>query len=201
VEYSLTFFILLTAYFLGSIPFGLIITRAAGLGDIRKVGSGNIGATNVMRTGRKFLGINTLILDAVKGMLAVELAKHMELDPLWIYASAMAAVLGHVFPVWLKFKGGKGVATALGVTFALNPMIGFTFCAFWLIAFLITRYVSVASIEALWACLLIPLIHLDIAGIIFYALLAGLITWTHRGNIKRIREGTESSFFKKKDNA
>jgi glycerol-3-phosphate acyltransferase PlsY len=195
----MTIAVLIVAYLLGSIPFGLIITRVAGMGDIRQMGSGNIGATNVMRTGRKFLGINTLILDAVKGALAVEIAKHMEVSNLAVYASAMAAVLGHVFPVWLKFKGGKGVATALGVTFAINPMIGFVFCAFWLIAFLLTRFVSVASIEALWGCLLIPIIHIDIPAVIFHVLLAGLITYTHRGNIKRLREGTESSFFKKKE--
>jgi len=187
---------LLIAYFLGSIPFGLVITRLAGLGDIRTIGSGNIGATNVMRTGHKLLGINTLVLDAVKGVLAVEIAKEFGLSPEWIYACALACVLGHVFPLWLKFKGGKGVATALGVIFALSLTAGIVFCVFWLIGYFWTKIVSVASLEAIW--LIIPFNTNHVEDLFFYLLLAILISYTHRANIKRLKEGTESSFRKEK---
>jgi glycerol-3-phosphate acyltransferase PlsY len=191
-------FLLTTSYLLGSIPFGLLLTRAAGLGDVRSIGSGTIGATNVMRTGNKKLGIATLLLDAGKGFLAVWIAKHFGLEGMWLYAAALAAVLGHVFPVWLKFKGGKGVATAIGVVFALNPWIGLWICGCWLIGLLGTRYVSFASIECLWSVMIIMAVLRDLHGIVFYILLAALITWTHRTNIKRIRSGTEPKIGKKK---
>ncbi len=190
--------ILIIAYLLGSIPFGLLLVRAAGLGDVRSIGSGNIGATNVMRTGNKKLGIATLLLDAGKGFLAVWIAKHFGLEGMWLYAAAFIAVLGHVFPVWLKFKGGKGVATAFGVIFALDIGLGATLCIFWLIELLITRMVSVASIGAFWSLLIAPLIAGNAEMLLFIVALAILITWKHRANMQRIRAGTEPKIGKKK---
>jgi len=189
---------LLLAYFLGSIPFGLLLTRAAGLGDIRNIGSGNIGATNVMRSGNKKLGIATLFLDAGKGALPVLLAKHNLIAAPEIYLVALAAVLGHVFSLWLKFKGGKGVATAIGTIFAIDASVGVIFCLLWLTGLLFVRYVSLASIESFWLLALMPLLKGNLEGFLFMLSLAILITWTHRANIKRLRAGTEPRFGKKK---
>lgn len=188
---------LLLAYLLGSIPFGLILTRMAGLGDIRQLGSGNIGATNVMRTGRKKLGIATLLLDAGKGWLAVMLAVDMGADDRLVFAAAAAAVLGHVFSVWLKFKGGKGVATALGALFALYIYVGLVVCLAWLVIFFAFRYVSLASIGCFWVVAIGSLPTGDHLGQLFLFFLAALITWTHRSNIARLRAGTENRFGKK----
>jgi glycerol-3-phosphate acyltransferase PlsY len=183
------------AYFLGSVPFGLLLVRMAGLGDIRESGSGNIGATNVMRSGNKKLGIATLLLDMGKGVLAVVIARHIGLEQPWLYVATFAAVLGHVFPLWLKFKGGKGVATAFGVLWALSPLSGMVFSIGWLIDFAFVRIVSVASITAIWLVVPFNLNHLhDLA---FHLALALLITWTHRGNLARLRAGTEPSLRKK----
>ncbi len=189
---------LLLAYLVGSIPFGLLLTKYAGMGDIRTIGSGNIGATNVMRTGNKKLGVATLLLDAGKGFLAVWLVG-AGWSWIWynlLYCAALAAVLGHIFPIWLKFKGGKGVATAIGAIFALHWMPGLMLCGVWLLVFALTRYASLASIIALWAMPLGALYH-DRSPV-FYVLLALLITWTHRENIKRLINGTERSFRKDK---
>ena len=194
----MTIFIIAISYLLGSIPFGLLLVRAAGLGDVRAIGSGNIGATNVMRTGNKKLGIATLLLDAGKGFLAVWIAKQYGLEDVWLYAVALTAVLGHVFPIWLKFKGGKGVATAFGVIFAIDAGLGVTLCIFWLIELLIARMVSVASIGAFWSLLIAPLIAGNAEMLVFILLLAILITWKHRANIQRIRAGTEPKVGKKK---
>lgn len=185
------------AYLLGSIPFGLLLTRLAGLGDIRATGSGNIGATNVMRR-NKWLGIVTLLLDGGKGFLAVWLAQQWQES---IYLAGAAAVLGHVFPVWLKFKGGKGVATALGVIFALQPIIGLVFCGFWLVMLLVKGYVSAASIGAMWfigaVAPAITTYEKLFSQFWFYLPLALLITWTHRANIVRLKAGTEPKFGRK----
>ncbi len=202
--------VFIIAYLLGSIPFGLLLTKYAGLGDIRKVGSGNIGATNVMRTGNKKLGIATLLLDAGKGFAAVWLALSVlseSLNPyLYGLIAGLLTVLGHVFPVWLKFRGGKGVATAIGITFAFAWQLGAIMCAVWLLAFAVSRMASVASLAGIWA---LPLflfiasdvlhympIPLEITGV--YTALALLITWTHRENIKRLIAGTERGFRKEK---
>lgn len=182
---------LIIAYFLGSIPFGLLLTRAAGLGDIRTIGSGNIGATNVMRTGNKKLGIATLLLDVCKGMIPVLIAKQFGVIAPALYLVAFAAVLGHVFSVWLKFKGGKGVATAIGVLFGLGAGPGILVCIVWLIAYFSTRFVSLASITAFWVLLIDPIINGNAEGTLFVFALAALITWTHRANIQRLRAGTE----------
>ena len=182
------------AYLLGSIPFGLLLTRAAGIGDIRTMGSGNIGATNVMRTGNKKLGIATLLLDALKGMLPVVIARHFGAEGDMLYAVAMAAVLGHVFPVWLKFKGGKGVATALGALFGLHVGLGITACLLWLVEFKLTKYVSVASIGCFWLLALVPLFMGNGSALVFCLLLAALITFTHRSNLARLKAGNEPRY-------
>ena len=142
------------AYFLGSLPFGLMLTRLAGLGDIRQIGSGNIGATNVMRTGHKFLGILTLFLDAGKGALAVIGVNYLYPND-FIPLAALFAMLGHIFPVWLRFRGGKGVAVAIGIFYALNPMLGAAVCGVWLLVFLVTRVSSLASLLSIgWSAVI-----------------------------------------------
>lgn len=184
-------------YLLGSIPFGLLLTRAVGI-DIRSIGSGNIGATNVLRTGNRWLAAGTLILDAGKGALAVLLVRAY-LTPgetgsaadLLVYGAAVAAFLGHVFPVWLGFKGGKGVATYIGVLLALNWIVGLIFCATWLLI-AVTRKIS--SLAALTAAATAPLFAygLDSLNLAFAASLLSLILfWRHTENIKRLMAGTE----------
>jgi len=196
-----TYFTLVTVvtlgfgYLLGSIPFGLILTRMAGLGDVRKIGSGNIGATNVLRTGHKGLAAATLLLDALKGTAAVLIAHHFGAQQgVAILASLVAglgAFLGHLFPVWLKFKGGKGVATYIGVLLGAVWQGAALFCGIWLIVALATRY---SSLSALFASLVTP-IALYVMGEVPAALLSGLMTifllWKHRANIERLTKGEE----------
>ncbi len=184
------------AYLLGSIPFGLLVTRAAGLGDVRKVGSGNIGATNVLRTGHKGLAALTLLLDFGKGFAAVILARllyHCDYPTL----AGLFAVIGHVFPVWLRFKGGKGVATAIGVLFALNPLLAGIVCLTWLALFAATRFSSLSSITSIGISGVIAyLLHDEMTSMLCLAL-AALIVFTHRANIQRLLAGTEPAFRKK----
>ncbi|MGV1917133.1 glycerol-3-phosphate 1-O-acyltransferase PlsY [Rhizobium sp. 22-785-1] len=183
-------------YLLGSIPFGLLLTRAAGLGDVRQIGSGNIGATNVLRTGNKKLAAATLLCDALKGTAAVLIA-----NALWGYEASLVAgffaFLGHLFPVWLGFKGGKGVATYIGVLLGAAPLIMLAFAAIWLITAFVTKY---SSLSALVAMLIIPIV-LWILGPEKTALLVtvlSIISWyMHRENIKRLLAGTESKIGKK----
>jgi acyl phosphate:glycerol-3-phosphate acyltransferase len=179
------------AYLLGSIPFGLLLTRIAGLGDIRRIGSGNIGATNVLRTGRKGLAALTLALDFGKGVAAVLIADNFGPD-MAIFA-AFGVVLGHMFPVWLRFKGGKAVATAGGVLTALSWPLGLAAFATWLVVAAIFRY---SSLAALVACVLAPaydflltrrIDHTEIVGLI-----ALLVILRHRANIARLLRGEES---------
>jgi glycerol-3-phosphate acyltransferase PlsY len=177
-------------YLLGSIPFGLILTRMAGLGDVRKIGSGNIGATNVLRTGNKKLAAATLLLDALKGTAAAAIASLWGVEA--GIAAGLAAFLGHLYPVWLSFKGGKGVATYIGVLLGLAPVMVLVFGAIWLAVARITRY---SSLSALVATVVVP-IALYVAG---YGKVAGLfavmtaVTWIkHRANIQRLLNGTES---------
>ena len=188
--------ILLLAYFLGSIPFGLIITRLAGIGDIRSIGSGNIGATNVMRTGKKSLGVLTLLLDAIKGAMAVLIAKDFGNADLSLLAGFIA-VIGHVFPIWLRFKGGKGVATAIGVLFGVNVLLGAATCAIWLLVFL---YIRISSIAALLSITLsaVPayLLGQEYTSLLCLTLTV-LIIYTHRTNIQRLIDGTEHVFKEK----
>lgn len=178
------------AYLLGSIPFGFLLTRGAGAGDIRKIGSGNIGATNVLRTGRKDLAAATLLLDALKGTLAV-LAGGW-LAPGAGLIAAIGAFVGHIAPVWLGFRGGKGVATYLGALFALHWPTGLGFCAFWLLAAVVWRF---SSLSALLASLASPLVLLSFGHPAEAAVVAGmtmLLWWKHRENIARLLAGAES---------
>ena len=177
-------------YLLGSIPFGLLLTRAAGLGDIRKVGSGNIGATNVLRTGNKGLAAATLLLDAVKGVVAVLAVAW--LGPLMAIAAALGAVLGHMFPVWLSFRGGKGVATTLGVMWGLAWPIGAVACATWLLLALLFRYSSLAALIAVAAGAVAAWFVLGTAGAIVVTLLVPLVWMRHHENIARLLAGTET---------
>jgi len=176
-------------YALGSIPFGLIFTRLAGLGDVRAIGSGNIGATNVLRTGRKGLAAATLLGDALKGTAAVLIALRFNLEP--ALAAGLGAFLGHLFPVWLGFKGGKGVATFLGVLLALSPVGLAAFAAIWLGLAFGLRYSSLAALAAS-AATPVVLWALGQPGVAWlFLLLAALLWWKHAPNIRRLLAGTE----------
>ncbi len=186
------------SYLLGSIPFGYLLVRFVRHEDIRAVGSGNIGATNVIRSGAKGLGIATLLLDLLKGFVAVLLARHIAPANYDLaVGAAIAAVLGHVFPVWLRFRGGKGVATALGVFLALVPLAALVSLSVFLVIVLLSRYVSLASIIAaavmpIAGILLAPVRSpLAIVGFLF---LAALIIVKHHANIRRLLAGTENRF-------
>ena len=181
--------VIVISYFLGSIPFGLILTKLFLKKDIREIGSGNIGATNVLRSGNKLIGYLTLVLDILKAIIPVIYIKfnHPEL----IYISSLSVFLGHVFPLWLKFKGGKGVATYVGILFSINFIYGFIFCISWLITFFLSKY---SSLSSLIASLLVPVCLFFVNGeqIIFYVILFVLIFYTHRKNIKRLKNKEES---------
>lgn len=181
---------LLFGYLLGSIPFGLILTRMAGLGDVRRIGSGNIGATNVLRTGNRKLAAATLLLDALKGTAAAAIASRWGIEA--GIAAGFAAFLGHLYPVWLGFKGGKGIATYIGVLLGLVPIMVLLFGAVWLAMAKISRY---SSLSALVATLVVPVVLLVSGygkiGLVFAVMT--LITWIkHRANIQRLLAGTES---------
>jgi len=177
------------SYLFGSIPFGLLLTNLFLKKDIREIGSGNIGATNALRAGNKFIGCTTLLLDIFKAVLPVVYVKLNYPD--FVYISSLSVFLGHVFPLWLKFKGGKGVATYVGILFSLNFIYGLVFGITWIIIFLISRY---SSLSSLIASLSIP-ICLFISGknqIIFFVIMFVLIFYTHRENIKRLKNKEES---------
>jgi glycerol-3-phosphate acyltransferase PlsY len=177
-------------YLCGSIPFGLLLTRWAGLGDIRTIGSGNIGATNVLRTGHKGLAVGTLALDALKGFVPVVLAGAHG-GPDLAFVAGLAALVGHMFPVWLGFRGGKGVATAAGVLFGTAWWVALACAAVWLGMAAATR---ISSLSALTACAVAPLVALtggDPRMALFLLPLAALIAWKHRANIRRLVAGTE----------
>ena len=180
------------AYLLGSIPFGLILTRLAGAGDIRQVGSGNIGATNVLRTGNKKLAIATLILDAGKGAAAVLLATYLTSNAITALA-AVLVVLGHCFPVWLKFKGGKGVATSLAALATLDIYIGGLFVSVWLITAFVSRYSSLSALLSMLACVGAGFIVFDDIMTQVAILLLGALVWSrHHANIGRLLTGKET---------
>jgi glycerol-3-phosphate acyltransferase PlsY len=182
------FAVVISCYLLGSIPFGLLLTRAAGLGDIRAIGSGNIGATNVLRTGSKKLAAATLFLDGLKGAVAVLLAQHFAQAPI---LGGLAAFLGHLFPVWLKFKGGKGVATGLGVFLGGCFPLGVIACAAWLLAAFLLRFSSAAALAA-FAVAPFAALALGHEAFALLALLIGaMVYWKHSANIARLRLGTE----------
>ncbi len=177
-------------YLLGSIPFGLILTRMAGLGDVRQIGSGNIGATNVLRTGNKKLAAATLLLDALKGTAAAAIASRWGLEA--GIAAGFAAFLGHLFPAWLGFKGGKGVATYLGVLLGLVPIVLAVFAAIWLAVAFISRY---SSLAALVAMLVVPVVLWFLGNeevALLFAVMSAISWWKHRANIARLINGTES---------
>ncbi|MEE4450082.1 glycerol-3-phosphate 1-O-acyltransferase PlsY [Novosphingobium resinovorum] len=176
-------------YLLGSVPFGLILTRATGAGDLRAIGSGNIGATNVLRTGRKGLAAATLLLDLLKGLAAVLIAAHVW--PEWAPLAALGAFLGHCFPVWLKFRGGKGVATTAGVAFGLAWPVGLAYAVTWIGLLAIVRISSVAGMTAaVVAPLAAFVLGYPEAGLVL-AVIAALVLFLHRENIARLRAGTE----------
>ncbi len=182
---------LIVGYALGSIPFGLLLTKVAGAGDIRSVGSGNIGATNVLRTGRKGLAAGTLLGDMLKGTAAVLLMRWWAGADAGLLA-ALGAVLGHIFPVWLKFKGGKGVATYIGVLLAVSWISAAIFGVAWGLVAWLTRY---SSLSALVACALAPVALAFLAGgkaALLFAALSALVWFMHRANIQRLLSGTES---------
>ncbi len=183
------------AYFLGSIPFGLLLTRAAGLGDIRAIGSGNIGATNVLRTGRRGLAAMTVLLDGGKGALAVYLASLSGPEPAAI--AAICSVAGHLFPVWLKFKGGKGVATALGVWLAYVPFIGLACCGAWLLTAILLRYSSLAALVALSVAPALAFWFVGPLEGVVGMILAMAVFVSHDANIRRLIKGEEPKIGRK----
>lgn len=212
-------------YLLGSIPFGLVLTKLAGYGDIRAIGSGNIGATNVLRTGNRKLALATLILDGVKGIAAVLIAHFVlsllppscalaectpgipcECSPsvsgnplLYLYVTGFFAVIGHIFPVWLKFKGGKGVATTLGTLLILQPAVGAASCAIWLATAFITRYSSLSALIAIAAAPAISYFFVKDANFTgLCGIIATLVFFKHRANIARLLKGEEPRIGKKK---
>jgi len=181
----------LIGYILGSIPFGLVLTYCAGLGDIRKIGSGNIGTTNVLRTGHKGLALLTLILDFSKAALAALLCKYMFNEYFGFFAGLMA-VIGHNYPIWLKFKGGKGVASTLGLMLAMTPCVGILTCLTWFAVACIWHYSSLAALVALLTAPLYAYILGYENAVWTYALLTILSYYRHRSNIKRLLNKEES---------
>jgi glycerol-3-phosphate acyltransferase PlsY len=177
-------------YLLGSVPYGLILTRAAGLGDIRRIGSGNIGATNVLRTGNKGLAAATLVLDAVKGLAALVIARWLWGEDAGLVAG-VAAMAGHAFPIWLGFKGGKGVATGAGVLFGAAWWLGAVALGTWLAVFAATRISSAGALAACAAAPVAALLFGDAKLAVFALGLAALIAWRHKANIQRLLAGTE----------
>lgn len=192
----MNYVVILLAYLIGSIPFGMLIARWLDLGDLRKIGSGNIGATNVLRTGNKSAAIATLLFDMSKGALAVMVA--LCLHPESALPAAFAAVAGHVFPVWLKFRGGKGVATYFGVLFGLSPILFVLSGSVWLVIFGVFRYSSLASIAATGFAILMSFSLLGSEGVVWLAAIGGLVVLRHHENIRRLLQGNELKFGHKK---
>lgn len=199
------FTLIIASYLLGSIPFGLIITKLFGYGDIRSVGSGNIGATNVLRTGKKSLALITLILDTFKAIIPVlylHSTNENNLDfSTYALLVGLAAILGHCYPVWLKFKGGKGVATTLGVLLAAVPFSGMLTCLTWLISAKAGKMSSLAAISAMVCAPAFTYTFYGFYPALINVLISLLVIWRHRGNIARIRAGTEPKIGDKKKDA
>jgi len=178
------------SYFMGSIPFGLLLTKFFLNKDIRNIGSGNIGATNVLRTGNKIIGYFTLSLDVFKAVIPVLYIKFN--FPELVYVSSLSVFIGHVFPLWLKFKGGKGVATYVGILFSINYVLGFVFVASWLIIFFILRYSSLGSILATFIIPVFNFFNPNYENEYFFIIMFVLILYTHRENVKRLINKEES---------
>ena len=177
------------SYLMGSIPFGFILTKIFLKKDIRDIGSGNIGATNALRTGNKSLGYGTLFLDVIKAVIPVIYVKLNYPD--YIFIASLCAFLGHVFPIWLKFKGGKGVATYVGILFSINLTIGFVFLGVWFFTFLISKY---SSLSSLLGSLSVPiyLFFFTSQNLVFFSIMFILIFYTHRENVKRLKNKEEN---------
>jgi len=177
------------SYLMGSIPFGFILTKIFLKKDIRDIGSANIGTTNVLRTGNKSLGYGTLFLDVIKAVIPVIYVKLNYPD--YIFIASLCVFLGHVFPIWLKFKGGKGVATYVGILFSINLTIGFVFIGVWFFTFLISKY---SSLSSLIGSLSVPiyLFFFTSQNLIFFSIMFILIIYTHRENVKRLKNKEES---------
>ena len=184
------FLIGITSYLMGSIPFGFILAKIFLKKDIREIGSGNIGATNALRTGNKALGYSTLILDILKAIIPVIYVKIFYQDLLYI--ASLCAFLGHVFPIWLKFKGGKGVATYLGILFAINFYFGIIFIIFWFITFFISKFSSLSSLIGAASIPIYLLFLTQFDQVIFFTIMFVLIFFTHRENIKRLKNKEET---------
>ena len=195
------FLYIAVGYLLGSIPFGLVLTRLAGYGDIRAIGSGNIGATNVLRTGNKPLAALTLLLDGGKGAAAYLIAAKIGGHDMGLLAGG-AALAGHLFPVWLQFKGGKGVATTLGLFIAAAPMVGAFACLVWLLTAFLFRYSSLSALVAMLASPFMAFfITHDEKFAALAALCAAVVWWRHKANIQRLLKGAEPKIGQKKDAA
>ena len=177
------------SYLMGSMPFGFILTKIFLKKDIRDIGSGNIGATNALRTGNKSLGYGTLFLDVIKAVIPVIYVKLNYTD--YIFIASLCVFLGHIFPIWLKFKGGKGVATHVGILFSINLTIGFVFIGVWFFTFLISRY---SSLSSLFGSLSVPiyLYFFTNQNLVFFSIMFVLIFYTHRENVKRLKNKEES---------
>ena len=184
------FLIGIISYLMGSIPFGLILTKIFLNKDIREIGSGNIGATNALRTGNKAIGYSTLILDILKAIAPVIYVKIFYQD--FIYIASLCAFLGHVFPIWLKFKGGKGVATYVGILFAINFYFGIIFAISWFVTFFISKFSSLSSLVGAASIPIYLLILTQFDQVIFFTIMFVLIFFTHRENIKRLKNKEET---------
>ena len=180
----------IASYLMGSIPFGLVLTKIFLKKDIREIGSGNIGATNVLRTGNKIIGYSTLILDIAKAIIPVIYVKIN--FPELIYIASLCAFLGHVFPIWLKFKGGKGVATYVGILFSINILLGLIFTTSWVAVFLLFKYSSLSSIIGSLSVPVYLLVTGQTNNVIFFVIMIILFFFTHRENIKRLKNKEES---------
>ena len=183
-------YISIYSYVLGSIPFGLVLTKNFLKKDIRKIGSGNIGATNVLRTGNKLLGAFTLLLDGLKAYTSVTITLHFSPD--YIYLSALLCFLGHIFPIWLKFNGGKGIAVYLGILFAISLNLGFIFIISWIIILYISKYSSLSSLISSMIIFLYSLTLNNFNISLFFFIIFIIIIYTHRDNILRIKNKTEN---------
>ena len=178
------------SYIVGTIPFGLLITKIFLNKDIREVGSGNIGATNVLRTGKKSLGIVTLLLDGLKAYISVKIT--INFFPDYVYLSALLCFLGHIFPIWLKFNGGKGIAVYLGILFTFSVYLGFLFIISWAIIFYLSKYSSLSSLVSALMIFLFSIVLNNFNMSLFFFIIFIIVTYTHRENISRIKNKTEN---------